>query len=396
MRKFLLILFFFAEVFFLSAETIESISVSGLKRTKDSYMQKVLARFAGMESSSLDLHEVETLLQAEGLFSEIAVNVSDDGKALFVEVKEKWSIIPLPFASYTNEGFMGGLILMDNNAFGVRNTLMIGGVYAPSYQTVMLRLQRPAIFQKQLGYSSFLSYNKKKVSIDDLDEENLYKIDSHKLNAEFALEKKLSQNFSVSLGAKYAGFIIPDDPNFDSVHQWVFAPAAKYALADWNGYFLSEKYIEAKGEAGGSSEKELVSQVMLHAFFQQPLVPRLRLTFDGFISLESHKNLLLRQTRQNVSNTLLPTNFHSQSMAAADTSLEGAVLKLSVMTLSLYASYQLIAAEDYDGKTAFCHGPGGGLKVYLQKINFPACSLGVYYNVPRGYVQFGASIGVSF
>ena len=53
MRKFLLILFFFAEVFFLSAETIESISVSGLKRTKDSYMQKVLARFEGMESSSL-------------------------------------------------------------------------------------------------------------------------------------------------------------------------------------------------------------------------------------------------------------------------------------------------------------------------------------------------------
>ena len=120
------------------------------------------------------------------------------------------------------------------------------------------------------------------------------------------------------------------------------------------------------------------------------------MTFDGSVSLESHKNLLLRQTRQNVSNTLLPTNFHSQSMAAADTSLEGAVLKLSVMTLSLYASYQLIAAEDYDGKTAFCHGPGSGLKVYLQKINFPACSLGLYYNVPRGYVQFGASIGVSF
>ena len=52
MRKFLLILFFFAEVFFMSAETIESISVSGLKRTKDSYMQKVLASFEGMERSA--------------------------------------------------------------------------------------------------------------------------------------------------------------------------------------------------------------------------------------------------------------------------------------------------------------------------------------------------------
>ena len=85
-----------------------------------------------------------------------------------------------------------------------------------------------------------------------------------------------------------------------------------------------------------------------------------------------------------------------QSLSALDATVEGAVLRAKIMTLSLYASYQVIAAEDYDGTTAFCHGPGGGLKLYLQKINFPACSLGVYYNVPRGYVQFGASIGVSF
>ena len=378
------------------AVEITNISVSGLKKTQDSYMQNVLSRFVGADSETLDLHEVETVLRNEGLFSEISVSLSDDGGTILVDVAEKWSLIPLPFASYTNDGFMGGVILMENNAFGQKNTLMVGGVYSPKYLTAMFRLQRPAIFQKQLGYSSFLSYNKKQVEIDSLDEDTLWEIKSHKLNAEFAVEKKLSPDFSLSLGAKYAGFIIPDDAEFDSVHQWTVNPAAKYGIFDWNGWFLSEKYVEVKGEAGGSTERAFVSGVMLHGFFQQPIVPRLRLSLDGTISLESHKNLLLEQTRQNVANTLVPTNFHSPSMAGADVTLEAAVLKAKIMILSLYASYQALFAEDYDGSTDFNHGSGGGLKLYLQKINFPACSAGLYYNVPKGYIQFGASIGVSF
>ena len=201
---------------------------------------------------------------------------------------------------------------------------------------------------------------------------------------------------TISLGAKYAGFIVPDDDAFDSVHQWTAHPSIKYAIVDWNGWFLSEKYVEAKAEAGGSTEKEFVTGIMLHGFFQQSIVPRLRFSFDAALSLESHKNVLLQQTRQSLSNALIPTNFHSPVMAVADMTFEGAVLKAKFLILSLYASYQVIAADDYDGATDFSHGPGGGLKLYLQKINFPACSVGVYYNVPHKYVQFGASIGVNF
>ncbi|MDE5614200.1 MAG: hypothetical protein K2I74_06080, partial [Treponemataceae bacterium] len=107
---------------------ITSVRFSGLKRTRESYMQKVLAQFVGADSDVLDLGEVETVLRSEGLFSEIAVSFSEDGATIHVAVTEKWSFIPLPFCSYTNDGFMGGLILMDNNAFGQKNTLMVGGV----------------------------------------------------------------------------------------------------------------------------------------------------------------------------------------------------------------------------------------------------------------------------
>ncbi|MDE6773853.1 MAG: hypothetical protein K2J14_04420, partial [Treponemataceae bacterium] len=139
-----------------------------------------------------------------------------------------------------------------------------------------------------------------------------------------------------------------------------------------------------------------VMGILLHGFFQQPIVPRVRLCLDASLSLESHKNILLQQTRQNVSNTLIPSNFHSPAMAAADCTVEAAILKAKILILSFYAGYQAIAADDCDGGIDFSHGPGGGLKLYLQKINFPACSLGLYYNVPHAYIQFGASIGVSF
>ena len=80
----------------LQAESlIGGFSFEGLKKTKDSYMQELVKEYKGKEATEAVLKEIETLLQAQGLFTDIKVSVSEEDDSLInISVKEKVTFIP--------------------------------------------------------------------------------------------------------------------------------------------------------------------------------------------------------------------------------------------------------------------------------------------------------------
>ena len=60
----------------ISQGTIESIEISGLKRTKEFVLQREMKRFIGKEATADTLHEIETYLQVQGLFNNISVQLA--------------------------------------------------------------------------------------------------------------------------------------------------------------------------------------------------------------------------------------------------------------------------------------------------------------------------------
>lgn len=109
-----------------------------------------------------------------------------------------------------------------------------------------------------------------------------------------------------------------------------------------------------------------------------------------------NKNILLLNGRTDVGSTILYSKFRSERLAASSFMLETSVFRKKVATVSVYGSYECAVARDFDESTAFAHGPGTGLRVYLQQVAFPALALGVSYNVPENLFQVAASIGVAF
>lgn len=64
MRHFicLLMFFLFSYCAFAEGSKVSEVRFEGLKTTKESYVQKLLEKYAGMEEENVDIKEIETLL----------------------------------------------------------------------------------------------------------------------------------------------------------------------------------------------------------------------------------------------------------------------------------------------------------------------------------------------
>lgn len=140
----------------LSAETVTSFSYSGLKKTKESYLNSVLERFYGREINGDTLHEIETALRAEGLFEDISVECPDEQSgSVEITLREKITFIPLPFLTVSSGKWMGGGIVMNMNAFGNKTMVMGGGFLSAQSKSFIAGLSKPPAAVKDTGYSLF-------------------------------------------------------------------------------------------------------------------------------------------------------------------------------------------------------------------------------------------------
>lgn len=327
-KYFCLFSLLFFSVFSAFSRQIETIEIIGLKKTDESYVQSLLKEYCGKESSSVDAADVETVLQAEGIFSEVHVSVNEE--KISIEVKEKITFLPLPFASYSSDGFMGGFVLMNMNAFGRKNNIIAGGLVRRNMYT---------------GYTL--------------------------ANIWDAME----------------------DP---VVNLWLFGTKISLSDVNWNGWYLITNSFNARAALGFDADGNYVQEYSAFGELQVPFVPRVRGVLRASGIMSWNKNILLLNGRTDVGSTILYSKFRSERLAASSFMLETSVFRKKVATVSVYGSYECAVARDFDESTAFAHGPGTGLRVYLQQVAFPALALGVSYNVPENLFQVAASIGVAF
>lgn len=402
----------FLSVNFLFSETVSSIKFTGLKKTKESYMQNLLKDFVGKDSGEINLNEIETILQAEGLFSEISLNFenacgadesenSGDGEnaenstaILNVNLKEKITFLPLPFASYSSDGLMGGFMLMNMNAFGRKNNLIFGGVFSKKMQMGLLMFSKPAGDLKHPGFGTFANFSHKENKITSFDDDTLFEFDSINFRERLNLTEKFSKYFSASIGAEYFyGHFFKNEMN--DYHQWIASTGFNFQKLNWNGWYLVGNGFSAECSAGYSTDWKIIEGISFRANCQIPIAARNRLIFSAGGTIEANKNAMLQADRGNIGCSIMNSNFKTERIAGAMISMEEALFRHKIATVTLYETYEGAIAEDSDESFVYCHGPGAGLKVYMKQIAFPAMNMGFSYNVNQNFFKFVISIGMS-
>ncbi len=389
----------------------------GLKKTKEAYLLNVLKDFAAQDADDVDLHDVETVLQAEGVFSEVHVELAEEQnssgaddsvsaadtagegaslqKYILITVKEKITFIPLPFASYSSDGFMGGFMLMNMNAFGKKNTVVAGGIFRPTMQMGMLTFAKPAVDSHRPGFSMFGSVSNREQRFSDFDDDELCEFDSLSATAAFSVSEKLTRSISLRQGVSY-NMCEAWSNNVPSVHQWLTSAGFTWSSVNWNGWYLLSNSFSVEGEAGYSSQNEIIRSYSVRSTLQIPFVPRLRGVLNLSGALDVNKHDAFQSGKGSIGSSILYSDFKTPKIAGAGFNLEGALFRKKIATFSLYTSYECAVAEDADGSAVFAHGPGAGARVYLQQIAFPAVVMGASYNVTQNLWQYVISVGMSF
>ena len=408
MKKFLLFFlgsFFLSEIFLFS-EPVSSIKFNGLKKTKESYMQNLLKDFIGKDSGEVNFNEIETILQAEGLFSEISMDFENDenfpvaeqnenpGVTLNVNLKEKITFLPLPFASYSSDGFMGGFMLMNMNAFGRKNNLITGGVFSKNMQMGLLMFSKPAGDIKHPGFGTFTNFSHKENEITDFDDNTLFKFDAINFRERLNFTEKLNKYFSLEVGTEYFyGHFYKDE--MDDYHQWTVSSSLNFQNVNWNGWYLIGNGASVGYSAGYSTEWKIIQGISFKANYQIPIAKRNRMIFNAAGTIETGKNVMLQSDRGNVGCSIMNSNFKTERIFGTMFSMEEALFRHKIATVTLYETYECAFAEDFSGDFVYCHGPGAGLKLYMKQIAFPAMNMGFSYNVNQNFFKFVISIGMS-
>ena len=403
MRHFICLLMFFLFSFYAFAEgsKVSEVRFEGLKKTKESYVQKLLEKYTGMEEENVDIKEIETLLQAQGLFSEINVSLSSEGDetphtVIVVKVKEKITFLPLPFASYSSDGFMGGFMLMNMNAFGKKYTLVGGGVFSPSVQTGMLAFSKPAVDIRHPGLSFYTSLSRKNLKFLDFAGNTVMDNKYFTAAADLSVSEKLLPFFTCSIGSHFDMADVLETDDYPALYQWAGTMSFSLQNVDWNGWYLISQSANLRGELGWSSDEKLIGGCSFKGELQIPFVPRIRGILSGSGAFTYNQNEVFWLSKSSGGSSILDSKFRTDFIAGTSFTVEIALLKRKFGTVSLYGSYEYVIAHDFDDTFKSASGPGFGGKLYLQQVAFPAVVMGAAYNINRNKWQYVISVGVNF
>lgn len=387
---------------------ITAITIHGLKRTKNSYIQSRIKQFIGTEATEETIHSLETNLKLEGLFNTIEIELSGQSPketSVEVTVEEKISFLPLPIAMYTSSGFSGGFFLLDTNTFGMKDSFIAGGFFSKTNSAGTASFIKPPKSNGIPGFSVSAFVSKNSTEIRSTDNDTFFEYKGILFNGNIKITEQIGKNNSVAAGISFKNVHISDKDDFpleiDSTKILSGKIETEFRKSDWNGWFMSSVVLAAQAEIGISDSDndnlKYPRRIAGRISFAKPLFfPNVRLYGRNSFSYGTKLHLSNYSRKDDASVSILPYDFISQHVAGGHTGLELGVIKGKLGTISLFADYQYAYVHNFNNEYEFMHGPNGGVKVYLEKVTFPALSVGFSYNVTKQYLQVAAAMGVSF
>lgn len=426
-----------------SKGVIRNIDFIGLKRTKKTWLLEndSIHKYIGMYISNFEKNELETTLHDIGLFSEIEIKLlrvlSSDPNAgyddeyderdyeeeltnedieadatLRITVKEKWSLIPLPFIAGNNDGVLGGFVFMDTNAFGIHDTFMAMGMGSEVRQMAMVMYMRGAKSPTKPGFMVNANFSNHMPDFSDFKDNEIASIYMLKAGAVGSLVGKIpgGVGYSVGLGYNFTGFY---NSRYDAMHVNSLKLSLSKSWNKWNGWFMESSGLGASLSVGldWGNLDHVEGEASAHANFMfNPHYPRMTFNFSLSGAMSFNRPIVNILGKNSVGSQIVHNDFATDRALNAKFTWETGLVRIKFMTLSLFASYEFFMSANvkFDKSTQdpldiasrnkfeWTSGPGVGIKIYINQITMPALMVGYFHNVNQNKPRFGFSVGMSF
>jgi hypothetical protein len=385
---------------------ITAVSVIGLKRTKPHIIEKPLQKFVGKDSGTIDTTEVCAVVQTSGILEPLSVEILEqagNGKILAVTVREKWTFFPIPLVSVNSSGWSAGGVLADANAFGIKDMMMVMGVFGSGDKTASVMYFHSPKGVGEFGWSvmGFFSLQENELT-DQTGERTLRRYNSMSIRPSIGLSYLFSELVNGGIGLSYQNALLRDTENplnapKDGMQGIGLSPSIGIRHNTWDGYFLNEKQASLKYEYTFVIGGDDIHSVSLNAAFNHSFIPGFRLTAkSGMVFATSSASPFFESKPMSAAVNILPASYAASSIAGFSLGLEKYLFKFKFGTVSVLAAYQAVYSHSSLLPHQFDHGPVGMLQMYFSRLAMPGMGLGAAYNVDKNIWQYAFNMGMTF
>lgn len=402
---FTLLLFILGNAIFADGPVINSISISGLRRTTENTIRKIILPIrAGAPYTEETDEIIIQKLRATGIFNpeiRIVSRMAENLVDIEIQVKDRWTLIPIPIVSIGgNDSWKAGVLVIEGNLLGLNKTLGLGYFYGSEGWSLLSFYSNPLILQTDMTLTASLTAGLDETSDLSVTEETLREYQSDTLGLGLGLEYPLSDRFFVTGSWEYdrsilrtkstEGTVPPDtestgvsgeikwkDLYYDIPYEKGILAKASYT---WNfGLNNTDSYSSAETDITGSFTpwlNHLIKMTISGGWGDLPIQKEFRL--GG-----------LPGTR------ILPMNkIAADEFAVSSFSYNIPLLNFSGGTLSAKTLYEAGLFKSETVESTLFHGPGVGLELFINDLAIPAVQMDLGWNLETGRYQFSAGIGM--
>lgn len=384
---------------------VSRVVYEGNKRTRESTLRELTGLAAGMRLSEIDPEAVRQAVLKSGIFSEVGLSVQVDGEKAVVtlRVREKWTLIPVPSASFGNDEWSAGLTVVEYNFLGLRKTLVINAKDSNLGLGGLLAYTDPRFLHSRASFSAFVHGGTATRQAEYAGGGTYASFDETTaaggLSMTYPSESRLNGELDLTL--RYSGVGAADAARYGLRQNLVrLIPAAVLNYDDRAvigyrkvGTSGSLSYTHDFGLEGspsydmvaGNAETDLE---ILWGWYLEA----------GFTGHWSTRSLQALGSLSGSGFRLLPQDYSfSASIAAAYADLMIPLVRSgwSVMEIGPFYEGGLYTTGLAQDDSSIFHGPGFSYRLYLHNIALPAIEVDAGYDIPVSNFVFSVNIGLS-
>lgn len=393
MNKITLLMFLFVGVnIFSNTYTINNIEVKGLKRTKLSTVLNIIELNEGDEIEISLTDSLKQKLLKSGIFTNnIKVEfkpIDSSYTDLFIELEDKWTLIPLPFFSYSDDEMTIGGFFIESNLLGLQHSLVGGAVFKESNTTAFTAWSLP---KNVLGRFSFsLSFNRgERKYLNFLGKEiDTYNNDSIGLGITHS--KEFISNSSLKTSLRY---MLKNEVNYIYNNYIYIYNNSKIGSYFSEGLYSSIGYYSEIDLSNSFYNKKLdlkfeYDKVLFNNLFTYSINGAYSIDKDRFeLLFGASKGALIIPKSEVLANYYL-TNHLAYEIKTFE-------FKWGFITLPLFYEAGFVETS-YNNSLNYYHGPGFAINLYMKKVAVPAMGTYYIYDFINDRYNFSFNIGTSF
>jgi len=338
------------------------------------------------------------------LFERVDVTLrgASEARVLTIRVKERWTLIPIPFVSTSSRGTQGGVFLLETNLFGRNKLVVAGGSYASWGGMLFAIYQDPALAGTRATLRAAASYSQT-LRERRVDDRKVYAVDDTRTDVSLLGGYRVTPALRLSAGWFVTHSRDEAKPEFAAMPLaggYLHGPtvAAEYRGSDFKLY-----YDEG---LGGAAQARLARHALGADRDVLDLSARLQYT---------------RSLWRDHATSLIVQGFAVDGDGVADARLLGGIAgtrgfalqslwvdRAATVTLEhqvpvLVRGWGIWTVNGFvDAGRASLRGdhgsfvtPGAGLRLYVPRMNVPAVGFDIAYSTGVDKVFASGSIGLS-